>query len=376
MARRLAVSEIVSDIGIAGRNRDALTRVASEVGEKARTVQVDIRDEDRLASMAADYDIVVNTAGPEWEVLVPALRAVVAAGTDYCDLGAFGQTTKLQLQLDSAAKERDMVAILGIGFDPGLDNLLVVHASRTLDTVEEVQLRHHWFGPPYLSEALNLLRETGHVDTSVRGILKILSEAFSMYRDGRWITVDPLENPLEVPLAKHGTVPAYPLGTSEGITLPRHLPGVGSVSTVLVVSPPQLQELISREAWRIRREGLGAAGAATSFLKTIEEDPDGWLKMPEGVPPPPPWTMSVTATGWKRGRRARYTCWPDGLPSSTSIPLTVATLKILRGEVSVRGVLPPEACFEPMPFFEETAGYAAEEDREKPLLGESLEWLP
>lgn len=71
----------------------------------------------------------------------------------------------------------------------------------------------------------------------------------------------------------------------------------------------------------------------------------------------------------------RYTCRPDGLPSSTSIPLTVATLRILRGEVLARGVVPPEACFEPMPFFEEAAQHAKAEDRGKPLLGEWLEWL-
>lgn len=40
----------------------------------------------------------------------------------------------------------------------------------------------------------------------------------------------------------------------------------------------------------------------------------------------------------------------------------------------MRGVLPPEACFGPMPFFEEMAQYGKEEDRDEPLLGESLEW--
>lgn len=42
----------------------------------------------------------------------------------------------------------------------------------------------------------------------------------------------------------------------------------------------------------------------------------------------------------------------------------------------MRGVLPPEACFEPMPFFEEMAQYGKEEDRDEPLLGESLEGPP
>lgn len=71
----------------------------------------------------------------------------------------------------------------------------------------------------------------------------------------------------------------------------------------------------------------------------------------------------------------RYACQPMKVPISTSAVLTVASLQILRREVDARGVLPPEACFEPMSFFEETARYAKEEDRDKPLLGESFEWL-
>jgi len=374
-ARRLAASDLVSEVAIAGRNRELLMRRASEIGDKARMLLVDILDERRLASVAADYDIVVNTAGPEWEVLLPALRGTIAAGTHYCDIGAVGRITERQLELDLAAKDRDVIAVLGIGFDPGLDNLLAIHASRTLDTVEDVQLRHHWLSPSYLSEALDLFQKTGYVDIELQGVLKFAGEPVPVYRDGRWTEVNSLEEAVEVVLPGTGTVQAYPLGTSEAITLPRYMPGVRSVSTVLVVSPPQLHVLISREAARIQREALPPAEAAKSFLESVGAAPDRWLTMPEGVLPPSGWTMSVAATGLKEGRRARYTCRPDGLPASTSIPLMVATLRILRGEVLARGVLPPEACFEPMPFFEEAAQYAKAEDRGKPLLGEWLEWL-
>ncbi|MBI2201400.1 MAG: SDR family NAD(P)-dependent oxidoreductase, partial [Armatimonadetes bacterium] len=80
-ARRLASSDLVSEVAVAGRKEERAARVASEIGEKARAVQIDVRDERRLATVAADYDIVVNVAAPEWEVLLPALRAAIAAGT-------------------------------------------------------------------------------------------------------------------------------------------------------------------------------------------------------------------------------------------------------------------------------------------------------
>ncbi len=374
-ARRLAAAELVSEIGIAGRNEDALARVASDIGDKARTVPFDICDENRLSSLLPAYDLVVNAAGPEWEVLLPALKAAIAAGTHYCDIGAVGRTTERQLELDSAAKDRNVVAVVGIDFDPGLDNLQAVHASRQLDSVAEIQLRHHWFGPEYLSDALEVFRKTGRVDMSVHGIFRLMNEPVPVYRDGRWVSVNALENPVDIPLSEDKTARALPLGTSEVVTLPRFLSSVRTLSTVLVVDPPQLYGLFLREAERMAREGLAPINGAKSFLKRIGEDPDRWLKRAEGVPPPPGWSVSVAAIGRKDGRTARYTCWPNGLPSSTVIPLTVATLRILRGEISARGVLPPESCFEPTSFFEEAAAYGEAADRGKPLLGERFEWL-
>jgi saccharopine dehydrogenase-like NADP-dependent oxidoreductase len=338
-------------------------------------VQVDIHDEQRLASMAANYDIIVNVAGPEWEVLLPALRGAIAAGTQYCDIGADGATTEKQLELDSMARERDILAVVGIGYDPGLSNLLAVHATLMLNRVDEVQLCHHWGPSKLLSEAVDELRKTGRVDTSWQDVVKAASGPVRIYRDRQWTAIDPLENGVNITTPKGGTVTAFPAGTPEPITLPRYLPSVRSVSSVMGVSPPQLGDLFFREAQRISRGELTAKDATKSFLETIGTDLDRWLKIPEGSQAPSGWDMWVVATGWKEGRRASYTCWPGRVPASTSIPLTVGTLRILRGEVSARGVLPPEACFEPMPFFEEMAQYAKEEDRDKPLLGESLEWL-
>jgi len=92
-------------------------------------VQVDINDERPLTDLVADYDIVVNAAGPEWETLVPGLRAAVAAGIHCCDLGADGRTAEQQLALDSTAKAQGVLALIGMGLDPGLDNLLAVHVE-------------------------------------------------------------------------------------------------------------------------------------------------------------------------------------------------------------------------------------------------------
>jgi saccharopine dehydrogenase-like NADP-dependent oxidoreductase len=369
-ARCLASSEVVSEVGLAGRNEGILKRRASEVGDKAHSVLVDIREEHRLASAAADYDLVVNAAGPEWEVLLPALRAAIDAGTHYCDLGADGRTAEKQLELDSLAKEHDVVAIIGMGFSPGIDNLLAVHAGKQFDSVDEMMFCFQLPLPDeLLREAVSELGKSGRVDASWQLVMSLISGPVRVYRDGSWMMVDPLEHGVEIRSPQGLTVTAYPCASPEQITLPRYVPRLRNVSCVCGISPPEICQLAHREAERISRDGSSVKEATRSFLETIGSDHEDWLKGSASG-----WDMWLVMTGLKGGRRARYTCWPVGV-GYTSVPLAVAAFRVLRGEVSVRGVVPPEACFEPMSFFEEVVRYASEEDRNEPFYGESLEWL-
>jgi hypothetical protein len=59
----------------------------------------------------------------------------------------------------------------------------------------------------------------------------------------------------------------------------------------------------------------------------------------------------------------------------TSVPLVVAALQILRGEIQERGVMAAETAFEPQPFFDEVAAVLPEPPLDGRLIGESLEWL-
>ncbi|MFZ2098116.1 MAG: saccharopine dehydrogenase NADP-binding domain-containing protein [Anaerolineales bacterium] len=82
----LSCESLITEIGIASRNLEYAQGVAAEIGDKAHGVYVDIRDRSQLSSTAAGYDIIINTAGPAFEVQVPAMQAAIQAGTHYCDL--------------------------------------------------------------------------------------------------------------------------------------------------------------------------------------------------------------------------------------------------------------------------------------------------
>ena len=102
----LAENEIVSQVAIAARDLRLAEKAAAEIGAKGIAVEVDATNEARLASLARDYDLIVNTAGPDFRVALPVTRAAISAGVHCCDIAADGPSLEKVLALDGQAKER------------------------------------------------------------------------------------------------------------------------------------------------------------------------------------------------------------------------------------------------------------------------------
>lgn len=369
-ARCLVRSDTVTEIGLAGRNQVVLDRRVNEIGEKAHSVSIDIKDVPRLTSLSKKYDIVVNSAGPEWEALLPALRAAIDAGVNYCDLGADARVAERQLELDSKARDNDVVAVVGVGFDPGIDNLLAMHAIKQFDSVDELKICFYLALPDeLLREAVNALGRSAYVDSSWQLVMSNVKGPVRVYRNGSWKSVNPLEHGTDVEMAGGSIKTAYQVEAPELITLPRYFPQVKNLSCVLAITPLEMSKLVYSKAERVTRGEASVEDASRSFLETLAGDRERWLTGDAAG-----WDTRIVMTGRKDGRLARYACWPIRV-SSTSIPLAVAAMRILRGEVAVRGVFPPEAVFEPVSFIEEVAQYSPPEDQDKPLYGESMQWL-
>ena len=72
--------------------------------------------------------------------------------------------------------------------------------------------------------------------------------------------------------------------------------------------------------------------------------------------------LHASASGKKGGRRVRYgygvsAVPPGGMAGVTGVPLAVAVEMIMKNEIRQRGVLAPEACIEPLPFFHRYVKY-------------------
>ena len=65
----LAGDNLITEVALASRRIEVARQAAVRIGDKATAVCVDIKDVARLSSVASDYDIIVNAAGPTSDVV-------------------------------------------------------------------------------------------------------------------------------------------------------------------------------------------------------------------------------------------------------------------------------------------------------------------
>jgi hypothetical protein len=385
----LADSDLITKIAVAGRNLERAEKAASEIGEKAIAIQVDGTDEQKLTSLLAGYDILVNAA--TYNAVSTFIKAAIGTGIHYCDMDFVEEV----LQLEPEAKAAGITAILAAGISPCISNLMGIHAANQLDEVEQLQLGRasiynfqrgreltprQWLKDP--KESLTELHEfkpfiTGMMKRLQRGGLRMVMD----YRDGQWVELDPIRNGLAMPQLEGGTIVSYPYVSCDSFwgALPNDIASVPPVEVWFSPLPPPLHDYLRVQALRVRDETLDPEVAVGSFFDTIERDPDRWLTLPENfVLFPDVWARAV---GYKDGRAARHTCWftatswDVGGYFLTSAALAAAVRKILRGEVIERGVMHAQTVFEPQSFFDEIDALIEEYLPDGSLIDNSFEWF-
>jgi hypothetical protein len=71
------------------------------------------------------------------------------------------------------------------------------------------------------------------------------------YRRGKWMRLDPLENPINVIHPSGSMITGYLNDFPGGDTLSNYLPGVDTVNCLLGMNPPQLMELFIQKGQRV-----------------------------------------------------------------------------------------------------------------------------
>lgn len=335
-----AVRELVETyegtVTIADYRIELAKKLAAELGAKPEAAFVDANDEGTLVQALRGADAAVGCIGPFYRYAAPVARAAVRAGVNYVDVcDDYGPIEEL-LALDAAAREAGITLVTGVGWTPGLTNLLAKKGAAELDEVEEIKVS--WAGSAADSTGLAVIM---HVFYAVTGNVPT-------YKDGAWVHV-PAGTETEVvefppPL---GRVPVYHCGHPEPLTIPRYLP-VRSVSLKGALVPNwnnKLAPILAR---------LGLIGTPERNLRTARliHAVEGIFRV-GGVPAS---GARVDVTGLKDGvRRTISFGAAETMGKITGIPAALCARWLAAGRLP-KGAYAPEGCLDPDPFLAELAG--------------------
>ncbi len=332
----LAISDEVERLALLDLDGGRAAAVAeAHGGGKATSAFADAQDEDALARTLDNVDVLVNTAS--YRVNLHAMRACLAAGCAYLDLGGLYWMTGRQLELGDEFGRAGLLALLGIGSSPGKTNLMAQRAVELLEVepgqVEKIEIVAG--GRDLGADDDGRLRPPYALQT----LIDELTLSPIVLREGRPIELDPLYAGGVVDFGE-------PIGRADTIyTLHSELRtfadsfGCRSASFRLSLAPTLLARL--RELVGVPADDVAAA-ARDAALPSNETASVHLVKVTaeSGV--------SVTV-------RARTDPWSGlgGSIVSTAAPAAAAVRLFARGSLDAVGALPPEQCIEPGEMFTE-----------------------
>jgi saccharopine dehydrogenase-like NADP-dependent oxidoreductase len=347
--RDLAQHSDYEEIVVADYNADAAKELVKEIGDqRLKTILFDAEDYDGMLKLFPGFDVVVN--GLPWKYDLPVTKACVEVGVNGLDVS----TEETQWDYDAKAKEKDIVFVPGVGATPGITNAMAKHAADQMDEVDEIQINFAAFRCPAPAPGLliTFLWEF-HPKTESR----------YYYEDGEFHWVGPFEGLKMVNFpGQIGEQEVCYIPHPETRTMPKSL-GAKAVS-VRGCFPPHAMRLAKSmlESGLYSEEPITVKGVKTTAFEMMHEI---LLALPQ-TKETPLWAygLVVETFGKKDGKDIKITHWNRHPPmeewggkaayyKNIAIPLSIGASMISRGDVKVRGVVPPEIAYDPEIFFAE-----------------------
>jgi lysine 6-dehydrogenase len=349
--RDLAQTSDFDDIIVADYNLEAAQALIAEIGDaRLRAVKVDAGDYDELLRACHGADVVVN--GLPFKYDLPVTKACVEAGVNGLDVS----TEETQWDYDGAARDKDILFIPGVGATPGITNVMARRAADQVDEIREIQINFAAFRCP--APAPGLLRT--FIWEFHPGI-----DSRIYYRDGEFHQVGPFEG------LKMVDFPG-PIGVQEVCYIPH--PETRTMPKSLGAKAVSVHGCFPPHAMRLAKTLLeaGLYSEQTMQIMGIEATPvdlvyEILLRLPE-TKETPLWAygLVVEVSGQREGRDVKIKLWNrhPGMEEwggkaayykNIAIPLSIGAQMIARGDVTSRGVVPPETALDPAVFFAELA---------------------
>jgi lysine 6-dehydrogenase len=349
--RDLARYSRFSEIVVADANTVALDQLLASIGDsRLKPMPFDANDYGAMLDLFPQFDVVVN--GLPFQYDYPVNKACVETGVNGLDLSSDDP----QFDLHSQALEKEMVFIPGVGATPGITNLMVRRASEVLDVLEAVEV--------YFAAFRCLAPAPGLLQTTLWEFNPEEEDRQEVYyENGEWHPTPPLSGEIVVRFHEHiGDQPVYYVPHDESYTLPRSYPTLRRAA-VRGCFPPHVMQLMGS----LMRAGLLSSHRVSlngGELTAIEAVRALLMKNPFSQENPV-WAygLVVEVQGTRNGRKTTCTyrshhpsqdVWggPSAYFKNVGIPLSIGAQLIASGQVTARGVVPPELALPTEPFFE------------------------
>lgn len=335
------------------RGEDAQRAAAAlaKAGDKAAFsgVAVDAASAASLSSVIGGADVVLNCIGPFYRFGPPILQAAIDARVDYVDICDDLKPTERMLEMDGAARAAGISALIGMGNSPGLANVFArLCADVLLDQVESVDIMHIHGGEP--DEGAAVIKHRIHA----------MMNDIPLFIDGKFIQVRQLEPSgqafvQQTEFRNVGTFPVYPYPHPETITLPKHIPGLRRATNLGVIFPLSYfhltQEMVRVGACTdepLTVQGQKVVPLEFSVAHIQAQRPH---RLREAGIQGPGGCLKVVVGGHKDGETRTIvlslSSKSAGAGEGTGIPAAAGAVLMGRGDVTVKGVVPPEAAVQP-----------------------------
>jgi len=352
-----------TEILIADFNLTAARRLAKSYrSARVQAAMADATDVRATARLLKGAFAVINSV--QYQHNVAVMRAALAAGAHYLDLGGLFHVTRQQLKLNAEFRRAGLLAILGIGAAPGIVNVLARSVADELSAVYEIHV-----------QVGGVDRTPGRVATplgtsySIQTVLEESTLPAAIFTNGKFRFVEPMSGMLEVHFPDPVGLrrPALTLH-SEVATLPLSYRKKGIREASFRIA---FDEELDAKLRFLRALGISAADPVKvgrtqviprelllSLLKQLPTPP------PPSGPPDEYEVLRVVVRGARDNQSVEeivdchvpgIPAWGMGIDVDTGCPPSIAVQMMARGEITARGALAPECVVPPEPFFRELA---------------------
>ncbi|RLG50198.1 MAG: hypothetical protein DRN96_08325 [Thermoproteota archaeon] len=312
-----------------------------ELGElrgKVRCVKADASKPSELAEALRKerVDSAVGAIGPFYELARPVVEAAIKSGVPLVDICDDYDGAMASLELSSEAAKAGVTCITGLGWTPGLSNLLAAKGHRELDSCRSIDIS--WVGSAADSKGLAVVMHVFHACTG----------KVPMYLDGELKEVEAGSGKEPKLFPKpFGEVKVFYTGHPEPVTIPKHLK-VERVTLKGALVPEWQNSLVALFVKLGLTKTPGRKRKLSKIIHSIED-----LFRAGGVQAS---GLRVDVSGELKGEEVTLTYgMVDRMWRLTSIPAALGAMMLASRELDEPGVHPPEAAIPAEDFLKRVA---------------------